>query len=234
MSRYAEIFRGMSPARVLDVATGGGAFLQLLQSELGHFDEMIGVDTNERGAASFARAFEGQANIRFLSMDAHCLDFPDGHFDMVCISNSLHHFDNPQVILTEMLRVLHPGGVLVAAEMVRDDQTPTQQTHVLLHHWWAAVDRASGMVHHETYSRDELTALFQTLALKNMQTHEVCELKDDPLDAGLLADMDRAIDRYMERAGEDAELRQRGAALRERLHTVGAHGATTCILIGTK
>ena len=109
-----EILGNISGGRVLDVATGGGGFVHFLLDGLKDYDESIGVDNNERGAAAFAEAFKENPRVHFQLMDAHKLEFEDASFDLVCISNSLHHLD-PQPVLHEMTRVLRPGGHLPLA-----------------------------------------------------------------------------------------------------------------------
>ena len=64
-----------------------------------------------------------------------------------------------------MGRVCKPGGQFIISEMYRDGQTETQQTHVALHHWWAAVDTAEGILHHETYTRQELVEITEKIGL---------------------------------------------------------------------
>ena len=46
------------------------------------------------------------------------LPFPDGSFDVVVFSNSLHHIPHPEVALREASRVLVPDGVIYVVEPV--------------------------------------------------------------------------------------------------------------------
>jgi ubiquinone/menaquinone biosynthesis C-methylase UbiE len=132
--------------------------------------------------------------------DACQLDFADSSFDMVCISNSLHHLD-PVPALREMKRVLRLGGVLFVSEMYRDGQTETQMTHVLLHHWWGAVDKINGIVHRETYQRSELFELFRMFNLKNEILYDLSDLDSDPRDPAILAELGPVFERYIQRRG---------------------------------
>ena len=126
----------ISGGNILDVATGSGGFITFLSDNLEDFTEITGIDCNERTIEA-ARKVHSQHNIHFLLMDATHLDFPEGHFDTVCIANSLHHMADLPTVLSEMLRVCKPGGNFIISEMYRDGQSETQLTHVLLHHWWA-------------------------------------------------------------------------------------------------
>lgn len=228
-----EILGGITAQRVLDVATGSGGFIHFLLEGLQDCSEIIGVDNNERAAAGFAEAFKENPRVHFQPMDAHHLDFPDSSFDLVSVSNSLHHFD-PQPVLREMKRVLRPGGHILVSEMYRDGQTETQMTHVLLHHWWAAVDRVNGIVHHETYTRQQLLDLVAPLELADLSTYDLCDLSDNPNDPAIMEELAPVFERYIQRAEGYPDLQTRGAELRQRVEQIGFHSATTLVVIGRK
>ena len=236
-----DILGHISASRVLDVATGGGGFIHFLLEGLQDYNEIIGVDNNERAAASFAEAFKENPNVHFQQMDAHQLDFDDSSFNLVCISNSLHHLDTstslsagPLPVLREMKRMLRPGGLLLVSEMYRDNQTETQMTHVLLHHWWAAVDMVNGIVHRETYQRRELVELVNSLGLENEAAYDLSELDENPKDPAILEELNPVFERYLQLAEGHPELQKRGEELRKRVEEIGFHSATTLLLIGRK
>ena len=226
-----DILGKISGGRVLDVATGNGGFIHFLLEGLQGYNEIIGVDNRERGRAAFEETFKDKPNIHFEIRDACQLGFEDSSFDMVCISNSLHHLD-PEPVLREMKRVLRPGGHLLVSEMYRDNQTETQLTHVYLHHWWAAVDRANGVVHRETYTRQELLDLVTRLGLENEATYDLADLSGNPHDPVFLAELDPVFERYLQRADGHPDLQRRGEELRKRVAEIGFHSATTLIMTG--
>lgn len=226
--------------RVLDVATGIGGFVSFLLEGLRSHDEIVGIDSEPARALAFAEAFSSRPDVRFEAVDAHRLPFADASFDTVCISNSLHHVEDPAPVLAEMLRVLRPGGHLVVNEMYRDGQSGPQLTHVLLHHWWAAVGQATGEVHRETYERAAILEIVEGLGLANVRTWDLEDPAEDPHDPATRAELEAAIDRFVERAGgiADRRLREelvaRGEELRARLRTVGAASATQLVVIGRR
>jgi SAM-dependent methyltransferase len=228
-----DFFSTISGGRVLDVATGDGNFIHFLVDSLKDYTEIIGVDNNKDVAPSFSAAFRKQRNIHFQLMDAHKLDFGDESFDFVCISNSLHHLD-PEPVLQEMKRVLRPGGFLLVSEMFCDEQTEAQMTHVLLHHWWAAVDTVNGIDHRETYTRQQLLDMVAALGLNDLTTFDLNDLSEDPKSKDFLAQLEVVFESYNQRANGHPELQARGEELKARAKEVGFHSATTLMAAGRK
>jgi methionine biosynthesis protein MetW len=98
-----------SGQRVLDVGFGNGLVLQKLQ---GRYRERVGVDLALSKHALALRA-EG---IRVLKGDvSRGLPFKAGHFDAVVSLDVLEHVFDPLAFLTELRRVLRPGGRLVVS-----------------------------------------------------------------------------------------------------------------------
>jgi ubiquinone/menaquinone biosynthesis C-methylase UbiE len=226
----------LSGGHVLDVATGGGGFINFLMENLLGYTEITGIDCNEHPLET-ARKVYGQENIHFQRMDAARMDFPNSHFNTVCIANSLHHMADPPNVLSEMMRVCKPGGHIIISEMYRDGQSETQLTHVLLHHWWAAVDNDEGITHHETFTRQEIIDITGKLGLHHIKYYESKDLETNPRDPELIRELDGIIDRFIQRSQALAggvELCQRGEELRQRVHEVGFQGATTLLAIGEK
>jgi ubiquinone/menaquinone biosynthesis C-methylase UbiE len=231
-----QIFNALSAGRVLDVATGRGGFASYFLQHVKEYDELVGIDSVERNGEVFAQAFADRSKVSFHCMDAAHLDFPDASFDTVCMASSLHHMADPAGVLSEMVRVLRPGGNCILTEMYRDNQSETQLTHVLLHHWWAEVDSAGGVYHHLTFSRAELIELLQTTQLE-WRFVDQRDLEEDPFDAEGIRQLDAAIDLYIKRARDlpqAADLIRRGEELRQRVHQIGFHGATQLIAMGKK
>lgn len=105
-------------------------------------------------------------------------------------------------------------------------------THVLLHHWWAAVNTVNGEVHRETYRRAEIVALFDGLGLADLRLTDQADPNEDPHDPATIAELEAAIDRHVALADGHPGLQQRGERLRVRLREVGARSATQLVAIG--
>ncbi|NTX07162.1 metalloregulator ArsR/SmtB family transcription factor [Myxococcus sp. CA051A] len=65
---------------------------------------------------------EHAANVTFLCEDLQHLSLGSGRMDLVVISQSLHHVEDPACVLAEAARLLKPGGRLVLLELMPHDE----------------------------------------------------------------------------------------------------------------
>jgi ubiquinone/menaquinone biosynthesis C-methylase UbiE len=99
--------------RALDVGTGAGAFALALAPLV---REVVGLDiVPELLVQARKRATE---NAEFVEGDAEKLPFPTDSFDVVCTARTLHHIERPEVVLSEMTRVLRPGGTMLVVDQL--------------------------------------------------------------------------------------------------------------------
>ncbi len=234
MDDYFDLLKQIDGGRVLDAATGSGGFVHFLREHLKSYHSITGIDSNLKLEAAFRESFKEEGRVQFQAGNVMRLEFADASFDTAAIANSLHHLDDPLGALRELLRVLRPGGNLIVLEMYRDGQTETQMTHVHLHHWWAEVDRANGVVHHETFRRSEIEAMLVNLGLFEMRVAIIDETSDDPRDPEIQKQLDPVFDRYIQRAAGHPELQERGEELRRRTAEIGFHSAASMIVLGRK
>jgi demethylmenaquinone methyltransferase / 2-methoxy-6-polyprenyl-1,4-benzoquinol methylase len=118
----AEILSG-APSHVLDLCAGTGDLSVLLARSCSPATSIAAVDFSSPmlgEAVLKARSLGDPGRISFALADAASLPFPDGSFDAVGIGFGLRNLTwrNPHAAahLAEILRVLRPGGRLVAAE----------------------------------------------------------------------------------------------------------------------
>jgi SAM-dependent methyltransferase len=100
-------------ARVLEVGCGPGHLSIRLARQ--HGLEVTGLDLDPamiaRARANADRSRDGdERRPSFLVGDVAALAFPDGSFDLVVSTLSLHHWADPTAGLAEIGRVLRPGG----------------------------------------------------------------------------------------------------------------------------
>ena len=103
-------------ASVLEVGCGTGAMSRFLAQHEAFRGQVIGVDQSSRfieAANRFAHGENLGERVGFTIGDAHCLDFPAGHFDVVIAHTLISHVTEPIRVLSEMARVTRPGGTVV-------------------------------------------------------------------------------------------------------------------------
>jgi len=221
----------------LDVATGGGNFASLLRNQYDGIGTIIGIDISLTGYIRSKENIQKIEDMLYACMDSSAVAFSNESLDLVCISNSLHHMEDLDATLSEMMRVLKPGGYLLISEMYRDNQTEAQMTHVLMHEWWASIDTLNGVPHFATFSRQKILDFCSGLGLTDMTSKDYSHLDNDPMGSEVIAHLDGAIDAYIGRISDiedNSELLRTGEELRERLHRVGFHGATSLAVLGRK
>ena len=92
-------------SKLLDVGCGRGDFLEAFQA-LGM--DCHGVDQCESGIEKLRHLKVHRADIL-----SEAVPFPDGTFDVVYHKSVMEHFDSPDRLMRETLRVLKPGGRVI-------------------------------------------------------------------------------------------------------------------------
>lgn len=236
-SRLEATLDNIRISRTLDVATGMGNYADYLRTNIKGCGTITAIDVDRAMLARAREPLDRIGDVLPACMNSAMMAFKPEAFDLVCISNSLHHMKNLGDTLTEMMRVLHPGGYFLVSEMYSDNQTDAQMTHVLMHTWWAEIDSALGVSHNSTFLKGEILGIYADLGLENMISQDYTFLDNDPFDPEGVEYIGSAIDTYVKKASEldDFEnLRKRGNELRKRLHRTGFHSATTLVILGSK
>ena len=97
--------------RILDLGTGSG-YLAFAAAQRMPSAEITGLDIVEKAleANQLRAEQDGITNIRFVSYDGSRFPFADGSFDLVVTRYVLHHVPDILRCVTEISRVLQPGG----------------------------------------------------------------------------------------------------------------------------
>ena len=107
--------------RVLDVGCGGGKAISRILEETRR--EVAGVDHSPEAvktARSVNRAAISSGRLRIVESSVENLPFRDGFFDVVTAFETTYFWPELQAGLTEIRRVLSPGGRLVIANEFAD------------------------------------------------------------------------------------------------------------------
>jgi demethylmenaquinone methyltransferase/2-methoxy-6-polyprenyl-1,4-benzoquinol methylase len=123
-----------SRARVLDLATGTGDVALALRARIGTAAEIVGADFAEP-MLEIARRKAAGDRVTFCAADAHSLPFESESFDAVTLAFGLRNFEEPARALSEVRRVLRPGGRLLVLEFGRSPGGLGRVVEVLLAVW---------------------------------------------------------------------------------------------------
>ena len=105
---------------MLEIGPGPGAATAWLCDRV---TRLTALEIDEDAAAKLAERFAGR-NVEVAVGDATRLTYADATFDSVGCFTMLHHVPTPALqntIFAEALRVLRPGGVLIASDSVPSD-----------------------------------------------------------------------------------------------------------------
>ncbi|MBM3448852.1 MAG: bifunctional demethylmenaquinone methyltransferase/2-methoxy-6-polyprenyl,4-benzoquinol methylase [Bacteroidota bacterium] len=128
--RAIKELKKYAPKKVLDVATGTADFaIQSVKSNL-QADEIIGVDISE-GMLEVGRKKIKEKGIDHIIQlrrgDSEQLPFEEKTFDAYTVAFGVRNFENLELGMSDMLRVLKTGGVGVVLEFSKPTVFPIKQ-----------------------------------------------------------------------------------------------------------
>lgn len=110
--------RPLKPRTILDVATGTGD-VAIMASRMLNPDKVTGIDISdgmlEVGRKKIAKLLLNN-KIELLKGDSEAINSGDDSFDAVTVAFGVRNFENLEKGLSEILRVLKPGGMMVVLE----------------------------------------------------------------------------------------------------------------------
>ena len=104
---------------ILEVGVGTGISLT-------HVPDFVKVDAIDYSEPMLVKARQRQENgdfqaeIIFQQMDAHILEFSDNKFDHTVVAHTLAVVAEPEVVLSEIIRVTKPSGMIVIVNHYKD------------------------------------------------------------------------------------------------------------------
>lgn len=126
-----RMLKSLQPKQMLDVATGTGDVAIMAQRML-QPDHITGIDISEGmlelGRVKVSKAgFDGKITLQ--QGDSETINFPDATFDAITAAFGVRNFENLEKGLSEMCRVLKPGGKAVILEFSNPTKTPVKQLY---------------------------------------------------------------------------------------------------------
>ena len=108
---------GVQDKHILDVGCGTGDMLRRFSGE--RAARLVGLDQSE-GMLAKARELSAEDDkIAYLAGSAESLPVGDAEFDVVTSCIAFHHFPDPDIAVSEMYRVLKPGGRLFICDLTQ-------------------------------------------------------------------------------------------------------------------
>ena len=162
MEQLNAYFSECKTNSILDVGTGSGDFIEVLQDVFPQA-QIMGVDPNTE---SLQEAIQKYPGVSFGEMSAEKLEFADNSFDVASISMALHHLPDIQTSLKEMQRVVKPGGWIIVNELFSDNLNPAQEVHKMFHHFRSRIDRLTGIYHQESFEKEQILQMVKASGIE--------------------------------------------------------------------
>ena len=125
-----RLLQPYQPKKILDIATGTGDFA--IAAKKLNPDKVTGIDLSEGmlniGRKKLKRKGLGKL-IELYKADSENLPFDDNSFDAAIVAFGVRNFENLEKGLTEIFRVLKPGGIFVVLEFSQPRKTPFRQLY---------------------------------------------------------------------------------------------------------
>ncbi len=119
-----QMLKPTNPKIILDIATGTADFA--LAALALNPTEVVGIDISNKmlevGRAK-VKAAKSDLIITLLTASSEALPFANDHFDAITIGYGVRNFENLDIGLKEIYRVLKPGGALVILETSQPSST---------------------------------------------------------------------------------------------------------------
>lgn len=126
--KVLKMVQKAKPKTILDIATGTGDLAILLSKA--QPDKIIGLDLSN-GMLEVGRKKVAEKKltslIEMVQGDSENLPFEDNLFDVITVSFGVRNFENLNKGLSEIYRVLKPGGTFIVLEFSQPTQFPMKQ-----------------------------------------------------------------------------------------------------------
>jgi demethylmenaquinone methyltransferase/2-methoxy-6-polyprenyl-1,4-benzoquinol methylase len=126
--RVIKMVKETQPKFILDVATGTGDLAIAMADS--NAEKIIGLDIS----AGMLQVGKNKINaknldkrIEIVQADSEALPYPDGTFDAITVAFGVRNFENLEKGLSEIYRVLSPGGIFVVLETSVPTKFPFKQ-----------------------------------------------------------------------------------------------------------
>ncbi len=123
-----KMLEEIQPKRILDIASGTGDFA--IASLKLNPTEVVGMDISEGMLEVGRRKMKKKGVDNIVTMrlgDSEELPFDDNYFDALTVGFGVRNYENLELGLSEMLRVVRPGGKIIILEFSKPKKFPVKQ-----------------------------------------------------------------------------------------------------------
>lgn len=113
-------------AGVLDVGCGSGWAARLMAQQA-RAGRVVGIDVSDEMVRLAREESDGYPNLEFRVASAEKLPFKDSEFSHAFSMESLYYYADIETAVTEIKRVLKPGGLFVTVVDLYEENIPTHQ-----------------------------------------------------------------------------------------------------------
>lgn len=131
----SELKKRVSPSTILDVATGT-CDLAIASLKLNP-EKVTGIDISQRMLEEGRKKIYRKGlekRIELAVADSEELPFANSSFDAVMVAFGVRNFENPEKGISEMYRVLNPGGALMVLEFSSPTKFPFKSIYRFYFH----------------------------------------------------------------------------------------------------
>jgi demethylmenaquinone methyltransferase/2-methoxy-6-polyprenyl-1,4-benzoquinol methylase len=128
--KVVKMVADTKPEKILDIATGTGDFAIMLADIKPK--KIVGLDISEGMLEKGKQKVKAKGLDHLIEMvlgDSENLPFEDNSFDAVTVGFGVRNFENLDKGLSEINRVLKPGGIFVVLETSQPEQFPFKQVY---------------------------------------------------------------------------------------------------------
>lgn len=111
---HREWLGDLTDKKVLDLGCYRGNVLSLYLAE--NAKEYIGIDLSDVGIAKLSEKIKelGYPNAKAVAVDFLSSEFADKDFDIIYAYGVLHHFENPDILISKLNEKLKKGGIIIS------------------------------------------------------------------------------------------------------------------------
>lgn len=126
--KVVQLVHDTAPNAILDIATGTGDLIINMAST--GAKRLVGLDISDGMLSVGRKKIAAKAlgdRIEMIQADSEDMPFEDNSFDAITVAFGVRNFETLDKGLTEILRVLKPGGIFVILETSVPTKTPFKQ-----------------------------------------------------------------------------------------------------------